>query len=228
MSGYPDVLDEIQTLEILLEGHGCVRYGDGDFKIIRGQHDQFQAADPALARRLAEGLVEPPPDGLLVCLPRINDLPVASPFHRHWQTFLESDAGIIPFLPDDRGWGSSFISRPDFAPWIHNEEYYDRFSLLWREKDVVLVGSGHRSVTVEWLMNTPYPPRSIMAVHTAARQAWKDYEQTKGAIGRPDLAILSCGPMARVLGNELAQEGVQVLDVGHLGLFFGSGQHARV
>src|SRR5579863_3435858 len=105
---YPHVLDEMETLDRLSAGQGCIRYGDGDFRIMRGQHDVFQTADPFLAQRLGEILAAPPPSNLLVCLPRIADLPKASPRYRHWQTFLESEAGVIPLIPPGRTWGSSF------------------------------------------------------------------------------------------------------------------------
>ena len=219
--GYPETLDEFETLDRLLAGQGCVRYGDGCFKVMRGQHDIFQAADPFLARRLAEILAAKPPDNLLVCLPRINDLPHGTPAYRHWQIFLESDAGIIPFLPKGRTWGSSFISRADSAPWCHTLEFYERFSRLWGGKDITYVASGSRSLTVSGLQASPHPPASVKYVEAPARQAWSQYARIKAECGKPQTVVMACGQVARVLGYELALAGTQVIDIGHFGIFFG-------
>lgn len=152
---------------------------------------------------------------------RINDLPHGTPAYRHWQIFLESDAGIIPFLPKGRTWGSSFISRADSAPWCHTLEFYERFSRLWGGKDITYVASGSRSLTVSGLQASPHPPASVKYVEAPARQAWSQYARIKAECGKPQTVVMACGQVARVLGYELALAGTQVIDIGHFGIFFG-------
>lgn len=226
---YPFVQDEETTLDYVLRGGSIIRLGDGDFRIIRGQGDVFQKWTPNLARRLAEMLTQERPDGLLVCLPRIVDLPLRTPVLRHWMTWLESDAGVIALIPPGRVWGSSNLFRGDSAPWIHNAAYWAKVQRLWADKRVALVGSGNRSMTREGLEKSLRPPKGIVNFEVSARHCYYEMPVIRDKVlqnrTRFETVLIAAGQGGRTLAWDLAKEGLHVVDIGHLGLFFGPDAH---
>jgi hypothetical protein len=207
---YPDTLDEFETLERLEGGASCIRYGDGEFWIMQGRNNSLQCYEPDLAAELTRILNDPPP-GVLMCIPRLNDLPADSYAYRWW---METQRGGFPPVPPGE-YGSAFITRPDSAPWIHTVEYRKRIEALWRGKHVTIVSNdGTRGFTPDLLVGV----RSLTFLQTPARHAW---ETCKGmSVGEPELLIVACGPTGKVLADRRIRAGGHVLDLGHLGMFF--------
>src|SRR5262245_51769959 len=90
-----------------------------------------QPYDATLARRLREVLKES--GDCLVGIPNIHsDTPKAA----FWQRY--ADQWVTKHLAA-REYVSSFITRPDSAPWIDGPAYWAKVRRLWAGKDVTLV-----------------------------------------------------------------------------------------
>lgn len=222
---YPQVLDEIVTIEKLVAGkyRGLARFGDGDFNVIRGQRDRYHKACPQLAEALATCLHRGSSQVLNCLIPR----PIAqegSLAYQRWHTYLEVNAGILPFLIDEI-YGSSNISRMDSCPHLHTISWWHQVAKLWRDKDICLVRGSERSLTKEKLLGSPYPPRSVVEVACPPQDNFRHVEQIFTDIAHTgcDPVILCCGLSARPLVHRLVEYGLHAYDVGHFGLWYRNG-----
>ena len=204
---YPDVMSEDETLDALLAGASIARFGDGEFSAARGANACGQKRDPELARRLLEILQDS--GDCLVGIPNIN---APTPKRAFWGKYPEK---LAPLLKPGRRYASSFISRPDSAPWIDRPDYWARVLRLWAGRDVVLVRGTEKSLTAERLVGA----RSVREVIGPGENAWSEYGRLMQEVGAPELVVLCLGVTATVMAVDLCARGVQALDLGHLGMF---------
>lgn len=208
MTDYPHVLDEAQTLELVLSGRSLARYGDGEFHLCDGGRAKAQQADAGLQRRL---------QGILTasghCLVGIPNLHSQTPKAAFWRPFAQQAR-----LLADRPYVSAFVTRPDSAPWIDTPAYWARLSELWRGQDVTLVRGSTRSFTAVDLVGA----KSVAEIVGPKVDAWRVYGLLLERIqaGHPKRVLLCLGPAATVMAVDLCAHGVQAVDVGHAGMWF--------
>lgn len=208
MREYPTVLGESETLDRVIAGASLARYGDGEFKHCKDQRNVSQQSHPGLSQRLREILID---SG--TCLVGIPNLHSATPKAEFWQ----GQRGAARFLSPTRSYVSSFITRPDSAPWIDTPSYWQRVQSLWVDRDVTLVRGSHKSLTPYDLIGA----RSIMDVVCPKQHAYDDYDQILARVLRDgQRRVLIClGPTATVLAADLCAHGVHAIDLGHIALF---------
>lgn len=207
MTAYPHVLGELATLEMVLSGKSIARYGDGELKMAsRLVSIKSQSAHPVLSRRLREILYDS--GECLVGIPNIHSPTPKIDFWRKYRLFAD-------VLNDKREYVSSFITRPDSAPWLDVPEYWDKVESLWRGQDVTLVRGSSKSLVAEDLIGA-----GVVTEVIAPRQhAFAEYDSLLRRIGRPKRALLCLGPSATVMAVDLCASGVHAIDLGHIGMF---------
>lgn len=221
LSHYPTVVTEMDTLHLVLQGRSIARYGDGEFKMAAGHTGiKSQMADPQLTLRLRSILQYS--GECLVGIPNIKQCVAENPNpdkvefwlkHRHFHRLLNPKTEYV----------SSFITRPDSAPWIDTDEYWSALESLWKGQDITLVRGSGKSFTQERLIEwgarsvTEIIPR--VAENGRQQHAWAQYDELLERIGRPSRAIICLGPTATVLAVDLCRKGVHAIDAGHLGMF---------
>lgn len=202
---YPAVLSEFETLRLVCEGRSLARYGDGEFNLALGGSAKRQAPDATLAARL-RGILADEVD----CLVGIPNIYSATPKAGFWLKYETSAAPLLAARP----YVSSFVTRPDSAPWIDRVEYWQALESLWVGKAVTLVRGSDLSLTADDLAGA-----EVTEVVAPKADAWADYDALIERIGTPDLALLCLGPTATVLAVDLCARGVQAVDLGHVGMF---------
>lgn len=212
---YPKILSEHETLELAHSGVSIARYGDGEYNLCQGKKCVSQPFDKSLAAELRQVLLSDDPR-ILPCIPNA----LAAGTKPTWVKYTGPD---ICALLRDRVYGSSFISRPDSAPWIDTEAYWNRVRDLWRGKDVVLAIGTQRSLREDMLSEAA----SVRVVLGPSGQkgdgAYAKIDQIEEEIGRPSGPVLLClGATATVLAARLARKGLHGLDLGHIGMFLRS------
>lgn len=208
MSAYPNVLGEFETLALVAAGRSIARYGDGEFKM--AGHDsgiKSQVAHPQLSHRLREIL-----HASGECLVGIPNIRSDTPKGAHWGKYMGC-AGLLA----KRQYVSSFITRPDSAPWIDTAEYWSLLESLWVGQDVTLVRGSSKSFTAERLMEAG--ARSVTEVMAPRQHAFAEYDSLLERIGRPKRVLLCLGPTATVMAVDLCARGVHAIDAGHVGMF---------
>jgi hypothetical protein len=205
MTTYPNVLGESRTLDRVLAGESLARYGDGEFKICKGAGIKSQGGHPGLTVRLVEILLDS--GKCMVGIPNIHS---ATPKVEFWTKYQR----YARFLAD-RSYVSSFITRPDSAPWINTDDYWTRLESLWRGQAVTLVRGSSKSLTADDLEGAG----EITEIVAPRQHAFEDYDSLMERIGKPNRALLCLGPTATAMAVDLCKKGVHAVDLGHVGLF---------
>lgn len=220
---YPSVLGESETLERVIAGASIARFGDGEFTLAEGRSIVNQPrADMHLCARL-RGILQG--DGA-PCLIGIPNILSKTPKATFWAKYRERGAALLnPSL----SYASSFISRPDSAPWIDTDTYWARLVSLWADKDVTLVrgtdpaphpkNPARFTGAVSLLASDLTTARSVREVVGPSVDAWKVYDALMDEIGTPAMAILCLGPTATVMASDLCAKGVHAVDLGHVGMW---------
>jgi len=209
MTPYPQVLGECETLRLVVSGRSLSRYGDGELKM--ASHDagiKSQMSDGKLSQRMREILLSS--GECLVGIPNIrSDTPKAD----HWGKFMRYGRMLHP----SREYVSSFVTRPDSAPWINTPAYWNLLESLWKGQDITLVRGSGKSFTAERLME--WGARSVTEILAPRQHAWSEYDGLMKRIGTPARALLCVGPTATVMAVDLCAKGVHAIDCGHVGMF---------
>lgn len=209
MIRYPHVLSEAETLfQVVFQGKSIARYGDGEFKMAgHGASIKSQRSYPDLSRRLREILHDSGE-----CLVGIPNIRSETPKMEFWSKHTRY-AGLLV----DRPYVSSFITRPDSAPWIDTPVFWESLELLWKDQAVTLVRGSGKSFTGDLLRQLG--AGEVTEIMAPRQHAWAEYESLMQRIGTPKRAILCIGPTATVMAVDLCARGVHAIDAGHLGLF---------
>ncbi len=206
MRFYPDVVGEFDTLRAVCAGKSLARYGDGEFKLAYGGSGiKSQIGHPMLAARLREILSDS--GDCLVGIPNIRS---QTPKFSFWQKFERSADQL-----SERQYYSSFISRPDSAPWIDTDEYWALLESLWIGQDVTVVRGSGKSLAPDDLTGA----KTITDVLCRKQHAFQDYDEIIDRIGTPKRALICLGPTATVLAVDLCARGVHAIDLGHVAMF---------
>lgn len=203
---YPKVIDEAATLAAA-QTNSLARFGDGELSLALGGDCISQARDATLALELKVILRNTARD-LLVGIPNVE-----SKTKPAWAKY---GAAKYVALYGQGVFGSSFITRPDSAPWIDTPEFWQLLTQLWVRRDVVLVAGTERSLRADQLVGA----NSVRRVDTPRRDAYAEIDRILEEIGKPAGTVLMCaGPTATVLAARLAAKGVHAVDLGHVGMF---------
>lgn len=210
MNRYPQVIDEDKTLDKCFE-KSIARYGDGEWRCATGGGCTSQKADPKLAAELRAILNDAGPN-CMVGIPNAY----LSPRAESWEKYTEPKfAGL---LGNSQPYYSSFITRPDNAPWIDKPEFWTKVRELWTGVKLVLVSGDKKSITSEMI---GADAKELIEVHGPRQHAYAEIDRIEAEIiaANPERVILCLGAAATVLAWRLSKNGIHALDLGHLGMF---------
>ena len=205
---YPAILSEDVTLD-RCKNSSIARFGDGEWRCAVGGGCTSQRPDPKLAREL-QGILKKP-NGCTVAIPNpFNGCPRRESWIRYTQPQYTQHLGA-------KEYGSSFITRPDNAPWIDRPDYWAKVRALWKDLDIVLVVGDKKSITTEMIGNDAASVREVIGPR---QHAYTEIDRIEEDIGTPAGTVLLClGTAATVLAYRLSKKGIHALDLGHIGMF---------
>jgi hypothetical protein len=223
---YPQIISEETTLGLMLAGNSISRFGDGELRCAIGGACTSQRNDSKLASELKAVLLDSTTDRFMVGLPNTFD-GRGAPRKESWAKYTEPQ---FTNLLRKGVFHSSFITRPDNAPWIDTPKYWADVRKLWADQDVILVageakdGSGaeRKSLNADMIQAEC---RSFSLVIGPRQHAYEKIDELEWQITRlagatPGARVLLClGTCATVLAWRLAKRGIHALDVGHIGMF---------
>jgi len=223
VSMMPFVSDEASTLEkIASRKYSVARYGDGEIGICLGGEIYFQEYDSKLSQRLKEILIDESVENLLVCIaPNVSSCYALTSRVRTfiYKFFARHKESYVKLLNPDKKYGSTFISRPDAFIFKGEEleQYRNLLRKLWNNRDVLIVtGQGSRFVLVPELFDNI---KSSEFIYGLSENSFRRYDELLARVkshSKDKLILLAIGPTATVLAYDLAIEGYQAIDIGHL------------
>lgn len=216
---YPHVLGELETLERVLAGASIARFGDGELKLMFNKGCVSQVARADLATEMATLLSQP--SKALIGIPTLDK---RNPKFASWVKLAPQFERVVD---RHKHFGSSFITRPDNAPWINNKEFFDKIQSLWAGQRVTFVGNGVRSLTADFLLSTG--AKQVDWIESPYRDAYKSINNLfSQIISRDNHRVILCvGPTATCLAERLAVAGRHAIDLGHIGMFWRAYEEGR-
>lgn len=188
-------MNENETLDYLLKTkYSLARFGDGEFAYLTRNWGvpTMQKFDPILKSKLLD-VIHNPIDNLLVT------------FHKNDVYSKIIDISDI--------YGASFVTRP-INVGIENDEYFDRFRMLWNNEDIVLINFSPDLQKNYMFQNA----KSITFIKIPRRHCFDCYDELWKTcqIHFGKTFLLSCGIMATSLSYDLTKKNQRALDIGKI------------
>ncbi len=212
-----------ETLKKLQEGYSMSRYGDGELNMILGRNfSTFQCPDTELITRLKEILRSSLPKHL-VCLPDIyGDFVNKNEEHISWFRRHLAEGGRkydYRLFDMDKEYYNTFITRP-YKDYIDKSEAKERFlSLrrLWQDRDITIIeGEKTRFGVGNNLISNASSCERILGPAVNAFEKYKELLAQAVQTDKNRLILIALGQTATVLAYDLARQGFQAWDIGHL------------
>lgn len=215
---YPNVYTEYETLHLATEGKSLARFGDGELRLCRGEDSVSQVWSPEISTELRNILTERDA-AYIACIPNLQVIEPAkaSPRQYFWQVYKTPQ--FTTLYRDEIEYGSSFVTRPDNAPWIDNEAFWSKFESLWADDKRVLLVAGHPEKFAPFLDFTKMAYVPGLPKENAYDQLDKIEAQLMTTASMFDTILISLGAAGTCLAARLARRGVHAVDIGHVFMF---------
>ncbi|MCC4382406.1 SP_1767 family glycosyltransferase [Limosilactobacillus reuteri] len=219
-----EVKDVSESLDLILDNRkSVVRFGDGEFDLIRGDSIPYQNYEPELAKRLKKIILRGNFNNTLVCLPdvfkglnRYNHY--AEDFYK--SSFFPKNGHFLKEIAQTNNWyGSTFISRPyiDLVDKSKSAETFTKLKQLWQGRDLLIVEG---ALTRSGVGNDLFAgAKSIKRILCPAKDSYQQIDQIEQAIrtnAENRLILLMLGPTAKVIVDDLQDLSNQMIDIGHI------------
>lgn len=198
-----------------------VRFGDGELQIINGFDIPFQKASQELSSRLKE-VLSSNNKNIFIGIPRFiyhnkeNLIDISKKF---WRKNGKNFRGTIKkYINNNQQYYAAettiaFNAYKDFD----KQAYFEKIKQIWKNKEIVIVCG--KSVFDKIDNNIFECAKSIEYQYAPALNAFEDYNniiKTAQKVDKSKIIIAILGPTAKVLCYDLAKQGYQTLDLGHI------------
>lgn len=225
-----NIMNSEETIEYIIRNKCSVsRYGEGEIWGIIDSRNMigFQKRDEKLAKELERVLCNNNKN-LLICLPyALNNISGRTKHSRsfwfNWSQENNQHTKTYMLISKTAGinyrFGDTQISRPYMA--YQNKKrasrQFSELKKIWEGRDVLIVEGKYTRLGVgnDILANT----KSIHRILCPAENAFDKYESILTEIKKNydnQLILIALGPTATVLASDLADYGVQAIDLGHI------------
>lgn len=203
------------------------RFGDGEFDGMFNERDiGFQQSSEALQQGLIRAMSNKNPNLLLCLAHSVNTVrgfkPRAKEIWLGWGRggHQEKVYKLVTKLAGKHyRFGDALISRPymDYKSPKNAEKIFPMLKELWNGKDLLIVeGTLSRlGVGNDLFANA----KSIKRILAPPKNAFDVYEKLLETVKKNyhgELVMIALGPAASVLASDLADQGIQALDIGHV------------
>jgi len=208
---YPSVVGEFETIDAVLKGKSLARFGDGELKLMDGQGYLREPGCEKLANELL-AVLQTSHRNCLVGIPTMSE---DGPKYENWIRHRDRFAKLLHGA--DVRYYSAFVTRPDSAPWINSLAFVGEIEKLWHGRRVAVLAEPGNSI-LKVVRLSAKKIKHVVCPHREAYAQIDDFEILL-AKGKPEVALLSCGPTATCLANRLAARGIHAVDIGSAGGF---------
>ena len=211
-----------ETIEkIKNERKSIARFGDGELDIINGGEIGFQKKDARLGQKLDE-ILKAKQDFCLIGVPDvINSFDnLTEESETFWIKNMEKYRKTwLQYLDKDMEYCTSNMTRLyiRYKDRSNAGKYFDMLKEIWEDRDVVICEGEQTRMGIgnDLLDNC----KSIQRIICPSENAFDKYDEILATLKKQpkdSLIIMALGPTATVLAYELAKDGYQALDIGHL------------
>lgn len=228
-----NVLNSIETIRYIKNNRCSVsRFGDGELSLVlKGEfgekfHSNFQSFNPELSKRLSYILAykEPAPNhivGLPACGFSFGTSKFKWNIAEYWNRYMFRYIDkILRITKSEYTYCDTNFTRfyMDYSDSSWCKEYVEQLKDIWEGRNIIFVeGATTRLGVGNDLFMTA---KSIRRILCPQKNAIERYDAIMTAIRqnakKDDLLIIALGMTATVMAYDLANEGFQALDLGHI------------
>lgn len=221
---YPLMADDEELIDkITREGCSFIRFGDGEFEIMRGyERAPFQRTVPALSQRLREVISTQDQKILIGIADNYGDLDrYAEDTVQGIREYMTEETRDfhLSVLDSHRMYYNAYVFKT-YMPYKDKTAAAERVSLIrkiWDGRDIVFIeGDKTRTGYGNDLFDNA---NSIKRILCPTHNAYKKYDEILSCSRKMDknwLILVVLGPAGKVLAYDLIQEGYQVIDIGQV------------
>ena len=218
----PKIMNVDETLDILVkEKKSICRFGDGELSIVNGKGVYFQSFDEKLQKRLVE-ILQSSNERVMIGLPRIAFYSKENTTEENkvfWRKKGEHFRGItLPWVDMNKQYYASEVTLA-YSYYINYDMdgYFAKFRKIWEGRDVVIITG--KTVFDKITHNIFDNAKSVEYIYGPSMNAFSEYDDILNkalTIDKNKIVISILGPTAKPLSYDLALEGYQALDLGHI------------
>lgn len=226
--------DEEVIDNILKNNMSLSRFGDGELKWMWGiKQNSFQDQNEELSSKLEE-CMNSDVSNLMIGIPKalVNIEDYTEQAQNEWKKFIYFYGKLIKKnIKNTRKYANSSITR-FYMDYKNKENCYQKVKLIkkiWDKKNLLIVEGEKTKLGVgNDLFDNAKNKVRIIAPAKNAYNKIEDIKLKAKQYGKDRMILIALGPTATVLAYELAKEGYQAIDVGHIDIEYEwMKQHAK-
>lgn len=218
----PNIKSPDETIAELIEkGASFCRFGDGEFCLMEDKSIAFQKSDPALSRRLTE-IFQSNIENIFIGIPYCyyssveNMRKLQKNFIRSWVAQNRNKITALS-VPGKQYYDTCCSQIYAMYESFDFDAYFSKIKEIWLNRDIVIICGKTVFDAIE--TNIFDCARSVEYQYAPSVNAFNVYDEIlikARQIEKNKLVIIILGPTATVLAYDLAKEGFQALDFGHI------------
>lgn len=218
----PEVINTNDTIDKIIKDKCSVsRFGEGEFKLMKGQNLLFQNSSEELRLKMKDVLFSQN-ENHIVCIPDVfkNLDRFTNKAYTFWNTYLNTDRNYIYSILDmNKKYYDALMTRVyiDYKDKSSSQYLFDKIKKIWDGRDITIVeGDKSRLGIGNDLFNNV---NSINRILCPSENAFFKYNEILKEIKKIDedrLILIALGPTATVLAYDLSKLGYQAIDIGHI------------
>lgn len=217
------VLTDEETIQNIVKNKkSIVRFGDGEFKWILGiKQKSFQNESKELSTRLKE-VLKNKDDNILVCIPKgfDNVKGYTKSSSKFWKNFIRCyGTKINKYLDDKYYYGDACFTRwyMEHEDKSNMKETIQKLKEIWNDRELIIIeGKDTKMGIGNDLFDNCKNIKRIIAPSKNAFSKYDEILKEAKKIDKSKLILIALGPTATILAYDLAKEGYQALDIGHI------------
>lgn len=218
------IKSKVETMNKLLEGYSISRYGDGELSLIYKKKKNginYQEHNDKMRKRLSE-ILKSDLDNLIVAVPgpliKVDDLILGEAYF--WSKYYYTNKkNLNKYLSKTKVYYDQMISR-FYLPYTDKDDceiIVEKLKQLFKDRDVLIVEGDNTRFGLgnELLLLS----KTVKRILCPPKNAYKIYNKILDRVkkeNKKQLILLALGPTATILAYDLAKEGYQAVDIGHM------------
>ncbi len=219
----PKVASIDDTIDKIIKDKCSVsRFGDGEVLLtLPNKELRFQKGNNAISKRLIEVLTSNESNHIVCVSDVFKDLYRYNyKARRFWRTnFFLYDFLWMKYLEPERQYYNTFITRPymDFAEKDLSRKWFVKLKKIWDDRNIIFIeGEKSRLGIGNDLFDNANSIQRILCPPTNAFDKYEQILETALQQDKNSLFLIALGPTATVLAYDLAKNGRQAIDIGHV------------
>ena len=224
------IMSTQKTIDYIINNRCAIsRFGDGELQLMLNKDASigFQDTNALLSQRLRD-VFQKPPSNLLICMPRYMNstrgcTPVCRKYWRDWGVYGDMHQRTVEFIRSKIGrkycFGDALLTRP-YIDQLNPPKAQKTFASLrriWEGRNLLFIeGNKTRLGIGNDLFSNAHSIKRIIAPPTNAFDVYGELVSTVISLHSDELVLIALGPTATVLAADLAYQGIQALDIGHV------------